>query len=936
MKRSRDSSPDDHASTTSFKRGEDVPSSINETRQFTDQIVPNACSVEASQRVDLGDDSYTRPDACNSHFFTKETIENSFAQGSTKPARPHQVSAVHRLLGELRKPVGAPPVNFLLQHSTGSGKSLTIACLVHHLRCLSYISEVGKPTRCFGAVIVLNDRIQLDRQLTDTITSFLQRTSSGVDIRHVDTSEELQSALSQLPDAGSPAPAPVLLSTLQKFPSLRRRQASASRGASGSLAGSTAFPRICIVADEAHRSHGKGGTSQLHEALGGQSDQPDFLTYIAFTATPSPQALRLFGMKRWLPALGVGRGGSMHAEFDFVGCTETPAGLRSAALEAKEAEVPAQGADMEEVFEAWDSYSMKQALDDGHVLNVLEDYVTLCPRVEIDSNKDASRPTPGKVAVEVLLEMAARHRAVVDKKAEYIAQHLVAALEHRAEGGFDSARGMLVARSRRHVLWFTQAIRHELQRAGHGAAIKVYGAYSGAVNAAGDEGMDCGDSESPEKDRTGVSCDEDTRSFTEAELNSGRCTLAEAKLLVVCNKFETGFDDPRLALMYVDKPLQGARAVQTLSRLNRAAPHLRKTATSVVDFVNSAGSIAESFEEYFHATQLRESGGPAERRQRELHLDRLLTRLLTALTTGAPLLALVAGLERAVIEAVGEGGGLGEGRPTNRTAAAKEGSSEASADESKVVEAESISKMSLAAVLESTPIELAAQVRLMLPEFQQAVEDDVVTYCAECERLQREKPELPFRFARALREALGSAAGTGRRRSTAEPGHGTEDAEALVGVQVQSLEQTWSGEIVVGRWMVPLRSRKISQFSTSGGGGGGKSQKIAGRGGGMQLQQAIRAANEQLKEGYSKLAVEGLQVMKARLEAALWPAAAEDAKVPSAGGRDGAGGRRCSEDPGAAVAVLQRLQMWDLRTELLSESGIAYTVNRCKKHANPM
>ena len=247
--------------------------------------------------------------------------EAAFVRGAGRVARPYQSDAVAKLLSLIwidRKTAESRPVNYLVQHATGTGKSLTIASLA--LALLSFrkdgaFEESGANTErepqaddvFFSLVIVLTDRLQLDRQLGDTVESMLN--AHGIDLLRCTSSNELLGAL-ESPAQSRPR---AVLSTLQKFAGLAKLHAhheAAASDAGGSsdakvprtldmlLGGGLANGRVALIADEAHRSHGSATSLAINQVLGGRGGQSPLMTYIGFSATPSPAALRLFGVNR--------------------------------------------------------------------------------------------------------------------------------------------------------------------------------------------------------------------------------------------------------------------------------------------------------------------------------------------------------------------------------------------------------------------------------------------------------------------------------------------------------------------------------------------------------------------------------------------------------------------------------------------------------------
>ena len=436
---------------------------------------------------------------------------------------------------------------YLIQHSAGSGKSFTIAWLAHHLSVLHDRDD----RRVFDSVVVVTDRRVLDRQLQQTIRQFEQ--TLGV-VENIDqTSRQLREAL----EAGRT----IIVTTLQKFPVIAEQI--------GQLPGQ----RFAVIVDEAHSSQSGESTKSLKAVLAAGSleeaekeeagakspeeeienrvleeirsrgRQPNLSTF-AFTATPKPKTLELFGRKR-------------------------PDGR----------------------FEASHLYSMRQAIEEGFILDVLANYTTykaywrLLKKIENDPRYDKQK------AEYLLKSFVELHPHAIRDKIAICVEHFAAQVA-AAIGG--RAKAMIVTRSRLHTVRTKLALDQYLAEQGH--LWKALVAFSGTVKDSG-------------------------ASYTESGMNSvgqervigERQTAAEFekpeyRFLVVANKFQTGFDQPLLHTMYVDKKLGGVNAVQTLSRLNRTHPD--KRGTMVLDFANEAEEIRQAFEPYYETTLLSEETDP--------------------------------------------------------------------------------------------------------------------------------------------------------------------------------------------------------------------------------------------------------------------------------------------------------------------------------------
>jgi type I restriction enzyme, R subunit len=467
--------------------------------------------------------------------------------------RFHQLDCVRRLVADaLARGVGQ---HDLVQHSAGSGKSNTIAWLAHQLSVLHDTQD----TRVFDSIIVITDRRVLDRQLQRTVRQFEQ--TLGV-VENIDTtSRQLKQAL----EDGKT----IIVTTLQKFPVIADQM--------GALKGK----RFAVIIDEAHSSQSGESTKSLKQVLAAKSldeaekvdsgkeddledrivaemkqrgRQPN-VSYFAFTATPKNKTLELFGRKR--------RDGK---------------------------------------FEPFSLYSMRQAIEEKFILDVLENYTTyqsywaLLKKIKDDPHYDREK------AAYLLKSFVGLSAHTVNKKVAVMVEHFRNNVMRRIGG---KAKAMIVTRSRLHAVRYKLAVDAYLKE--QGCPFKSLVAFSGTVK---DGGVD----------------------FTEPGMNTASTGKAipetataetfkqnEYRLLIVANKFQTGFDQPLLHTMYVDKKLGGVNAVQTLSRLNRIHPD--KEEIMVLDFANEADEIQKAFQPYYERTLLKEATDPNLLYDLQNHLD---------------------------------------------------------------------------------------------------------------------------------------------------------------------------------------------------------------------------------------------------------------------------------------------------------------------------
>ena len=445
--------------------------------------------------------------------------------------RLHQWHAVNRL--ESRAKSDGAGHSYLVQHSTGSGKSLTIAWLAHRLSNLHDQDD----KKIFDKVIVITDRRVLDQQLQATIYSIEH--VHGLVAKIDKDSRQLASALSGLQ-------AQVIITTLQKFPFVLQH-----------IDGLEPGKRYAVVIDEAHSSQSGTSASDLKTVLGTTeiSDEissddvdgedltnelvagrgrKDNISFFAFTATPKARTLELFGDK--------------------------------ALINSQERLFPSH------------VYSMRQAIEEGFILDVLANYTTyqtywnIEKRVERDPEYD---PRRAKVAIARFVTL---HETHLTQKAEIVVDHFK---EHTANKIQGQAKAMVVTSSRLHAVRFKQALDRYIKSSGTDG-LKTLVAFSGTVRHDGDE-------------------------FTESKMNgfpesqtADQFATDQYQIMVVAEKFQTGFDQPFLHTMYVDKVLTGLNAVQTLSRANRTCTG--KTDTFVLDFRNDTEDIQEAFAPWYERT----------------------------------------------------------------------------------------------------------------------------------------------------------------------------------------------------------------------------------------------------------------------------------------------------------------------------------------------
>ena len=458
--------------------------------------------------------------------------------GNKKPVqiwpRYHQLDVVRRLLADAQ--ANGAGRRYLIQHSAGSGKSNSIAWLAHQL-----IGLKKDDATVFDSIIVVTDRRILDQQIRDTIKQFAQ---VGATVGHAEHSGDLRKFIAE----GKK----IIISTVQKFPFILDEIGSEHRGR-----------RFAIIIDEAHSSQGGRTSAAVSMALSTAGAEEDDETledkinrlmeakkllpnasYFAFTATPKNKTLEIFG----------------------------------------EPEPQADGTVKHRPFH---SYTMKQAIQEGFILDVLkhytpvESYYKLVKKVEGDPEFDTKR------AKKKLRRYVESHDHAIRLKAEIMVDHFhEQVLALNKIGG--EARAMVVTSGIERAIQYFHAIRDYL--AERKSRYQAIVAFSGEHEYGGAK-------------------------VTEASLNGFPSSQIADKIqedpyrfLICADKFQTGYDEPLLHTMYVDKVLSGIKAVQTLSRLNRAHP--KKHDVFVLDFMNDSDTIQEAFADYYRTTVLAEETDP--------------------------------------------------------------------------------------------------------------------------------------------------------------------------------------------------------------------------------------------------------------------------------------------------------------------------------------
>ncbi len=460
--------------------------------------------------------------------------------------RYHQLDAVRALIINVKN--NGTGNNYLIQHSAGSGKSNSIAWLAHHLQNL----HDNNDKIIFNSVIVITDRLVLDKQLQDTIYQFEH--VDGVVVKIDNNSTQLADAL----NTGKK----IIITTLQKFPFVVEKVKDLSG------------KRFAVIVDEAHSSQTGEASRKLKAIIGdeyaglsedeklmkvaeteatyetGEHDSEDEivkemsthgklknLSFFAFTATPKAKTLEMFG---------------------------TP--------------------NTDGIPKAFHVYSMRQAIEEGFILDVLKNYMTYDTYFKVGKAiADDPRYEKSK-ANKALGKFLSLHPHNLAQKTQIIVEHFRSVTKAKIGG---NAKAMVVTGSRLHAVRYYFEFNKYIKKMGYQKELGILVAFSGTVTDGGEEYTEYG-----------------LNKIKETELPK-KFSGGEYQVLLVAEKYQTGFDEPLLHTMFVDKKLNGVKAVQTLSRLNRTC--FGKEDTFVLDFVNSVEDIREAFAPYYEESTIEQT-----------------------------------------------------------------------------------------------------------------------------------------------------------------------------------------------------------------------------------------------------------------------------------------------------------------------------------------
>jgi type I restriction enzyme R subunit len=452
--------------------------------------------------------------------------------------RFQQLAAVRALMTHAR--LHGTGSNYLIQHSAGSGKSNTIGWTAHQAINLHDDSDEA----VFNTAIIVTDRVVLDKQLQNTVSQFEQ--TKGV-VKKIDgTSRQLKEAIA--------SGARIIVTTIQKFSTDHLKEISGQSSR-----------KFAVIVDEAHSSQSGKAAQAMSDALTREASSSDDIedliaeyqrqrgpqaniSFFAFTATPRNVTLERFG-------------------------TKGPDGLP----------------------QPFHLYSMRQAIEEGFILDVLRNYMTYKTYSQLEKAIEDDPKLSGRRGQRKVARFAALHPTAIGQKAEIIIEHFRRHVFGSLKG---QAKAMIVAQSREHALRYYFGVREYIREQGYDD-LKALVAFSGELIVDGESYKET-----------------DLNEFSETELPyrfdgfkpDGTPYPDTFQILIVAEKYQTGFDQPKLCAMYVDRKLAGLQAVQTLSRLNRTMPS--KDDTYILDFQNSMEDIQEAFRPYYEVTGLEALSDP--------------------------------------------------------------------------------------------------------------------------------------------------------------------------------------------------------------------------------------------------------------------------------------------------------------------------------------
>ena len=462
--------------------------------------------------------------------------------------RYHQLDSVRKVIADVR--ANGTGKNYLVQHSAGSGKSNSIAWTAYRLASL-FVDD----TPLFDSVVVVTDRRVLDSQLQETISGFDHAIGSVVTIGKDKTSADLRDAIN--------GGARLIVSTLQKFPVIYEQVESKGK-------------RFAIIVDEAHSSQTGTSALKLKSAL---ADKRDALEEYAEIEAEAEDAAADWEDQLADELASHGR----HKNLTFVAFTATP---KEQTLEIFGDEWP------DGSFHPFHVYSMRQAIEEGFIMDPLANYVSYSEAVELARTVPDNPDVPSSPTLKLLRKYKELHPYALGQKAEIIVETFRNVTHTKIRG---KGKMMVVTASRLATVRYYHEIKRYMQKKGYDD-IEVLVAFSGGISDPAD-GPD-----GPEYTEPSLNVGHDGQRVAESQTKAEFHNYGD--VLVVAEKYQTGFDEPLLHTLVVDKKLKDVKAVQTLCRVNRIHPD--KEDTYILDFVNKPEDIQKAFERFYTETSLSE------------------------------------------------------------------------------------------------------------------------------------------------------------------------------------------------------------------------------------------------------------------------------------------------------------------------------------------
>lgn len=461
--------------------------------------------------------------------------------------RFHQLDVVTKLLADVKE--NGSGRNYLIQHSAGSGKSNSIAWLAHRLSGL----HNDKDEKIFQSVIIVTDRRVLDSQLQNTVYQFDH--VEGV-VQKIDkNAKQLKEAI----EAGTG----IIITTLQKFPVIYKEVNTGSK-------------RFAIIVDEAHSSQTGDAAKKLKRALADTEKALEEIAELEY----EDESSRKDDEDKLLDELA---SQGIHENLSFFAFTATPKDKTLQMFGRRDANGK---------YHPFHIYSMRQAIEEHFILDVLQNYMTYNMFYKIAKNIPDDPELDTVAGVKAIRNYETLHPHNISQKTAIMLEHFSNITRHKIGG---KAKAMIVTPSRLHAVRYVLAFKKQIEEKGYNN-LDVLVAFSGEVTDGGETYTE----EKINKTRDGETVKENALPETFHTDDFG--------MLIVAEKYQTGFDEPLLHTMFVDKKLSGVKAVQTLSRLNRTCRG--KQDTFVLDFVNSAEDIKKAFEPYYEETVLEKETDP--------------------------------------------------------------------------------------------------------------------------------------------------------------------------------------------------------------------------------------------------------------------------------------------------------------------------------------